>query len=90
MAVMFVVEVSVAIEPALEVELVAVADPRGPEFDSAQVSKSELFVEDVVEKQVFVPTVAVVGTGLALVPKDGWDAALMLWVEVEVDSVETM
>lgn len=88
MAVMFVVEVSVAIEPALEVELVAVADPRGPEFDSAQVSKSELFVEDVVEKQVFVPIVAVVGTGLA--PKDGWDAALMLWVEVVVDSVETM
>lgn len=54
------------------------------------MSKSSLLVEDVVEKQVLVPTVDVVGTGLALVAKNSWVAALVLWAEVVVESVEPM
>lgn len=84
------VEVSVPMEDAPEAELVALAEPREAEFDSVQVSKCSLLVEDVVEKQVLVPTVDVVGTGLALVAKDSWVAALVLWAEVVVESVEPM
>lgn len=54
------------------------------------MSKSSLLVEDVVEKQVLVPTEDVVGTGLALVAKNSWVAALVLWDEVVVESVEPM
>lgn len=82
------VEVSVPMEDAPEAELVALAEPREAEFDSVQVSKSSLLVEDVVEKQVLVPTVDVVGTGLVLVAKDSWVAALVLWAEVVNESVE--
>lgn len=83
-AVMPAVEVSVPMEDAPEAELVGVA-----EFDSVQVSKSSLLVEDV-EKQVLVPTVDVLGTGLALVAKNPWVAALVLWAEVEAESAEPM
>lgn len=84
-AVMPAVEVSVPMEDVPEAELAGVA-----EFDSVQVSKCSLLVEDVAEKQVLVPIVDLVGTGLALVAKDSWVAALLLWAEVEVESAEPM
>lgn len=89
-AVMPAVEVSVPMEDAPEAAFVPLAEAREAEFDSVQVSKSSLLVEDVVEKQVLVPTVDVVGTGLALVAKNSWVAALVLWAEVVVESVEPM
>lgn len=82
-------EVSVPMEVALEIEVMAVSDPRMAEFDFAPVSKCSLSVEDAVEKLVLVPIVAVAGTGMALVPNDLWDAALMLWAGVVLGSVET-
>lgn len=87
-AVMPAVVVSVPMKVALEAEAEAVSDPRMAESDFALVSKNSLFVEDAVEKLVLVPTVAVVGTGMALVPSDLWDAALM-WAGVVFESVET-
>lgn len=89
-AVILAVEVSMTMEDVPASQLVGVAEPREAEFDSVQVSKSSLLVEDVVEKHVLVPTVEVVGTGLALVAKDSWFAALVLWAEVEVESAEPM
>lgn len=88
-AVMPAVEVSVPMEDVPEAELVGVSESREAEFDSVQVSKSSLLVENV-EKQVLVPTVDVLGTGLALVAKDSWVAALVLWAEVEAESAEPM
>ncbi|RXN31854.1 hypothetical protein ROHU_036156 [Labeo rohita] len=82
------VEVLVPMEDVPEAESVAVAEPREAEFDSVQESKSSLLVQDVVEKQVLVPTVDVVGTGLALVAKDSWVAGLVLWAVVAVESAE--
>lgn len=81
------VEVLVPMED--EPELVGVAEPREAEFDSVQLSKSSLLVEDV-EKQVLVPTVDVVGTGLASMAKDSWVVALVPWDDVKVESAEPM
>lgn len=87
-AVMAAVVVSVPMKAALEAEVEAVSDPRMAESDFAPVSKNSLFVEDAVEKLVLVPTVSVVETGMALVPNDLWDAAIM-WAGVVLESAET-
>lgn len=89
-AVMFAVEVLVPMEDVPGAVLVAFLEPRQAEFDSAQVPKSSLLVEGVVEKQVLVPSVVVVGDGLAFVSKDSQVAAIVLWAEVVVESAEAI